>query len=44
VRNLLERVLSKQTDRVADKGTVSMEGLLTLTEQARILQKKSQLS
>ena len=32
VRNLLERVLSRQTDRVADKGTSSMESLLTLIE------------
>jgi len=33
VRNLLERVLARQTDRVADKGTVSMESLLTLLEE-----------
>lgn len=33
VRNLLEKVLAQQTDRVADKGTVSMESLLSLTEE-----------
>jgi len=33
VRNLLEKVLAKQTDRVAEKGTTSMESLLTLIEE-----------
>ena len=32
VRNLLDRVLARQTDRVADMGTSSMASLLTLTE------------
>jgi len=33
VRNLVEGVLTRQTDRVADKGTVSMASLLTLQEE-----------
>eukprot|EP00960_Hanusia_phi_P005329 154560-Hanusia_phi.AAC.3 len=32
VRNLLDKVLSRQTDRVADSGTSSMSSLLTLVE------------
>lgn len=33
VRNLVESVLTRQTDRVAEKGTVSMASLLTLNEE-----------
>jgi len=33
VRNLVESVLTRQTDRVAEKGTVSMASLLTLQEE-----------
>jgi len=33
VRNLLDKVLSRQTDRVADSGTSSMDSLLTLVEK-----------